>query len=145
MRRQFLFCSVFVLFLSLSISCGSSPSPVTPVTPDGTWAGTVLGEPITFTVDGDQVKDLHFTFVYWGMNLPADTVLWTPDDVAIISNEFHMTDTLNNGYYSYSLNINGTYNPSSDISGTLGTMGAFDSLGAHFTTSDSLSWSANRQ
>ncbi len=134
-----------ILFLAMSLSCGSSSSPVTPVIPDGAWAGTVLGESITFTVDDGQVKDLHFTFVYWGMTLPADTVIWTPDDAAIMSNEFHMTDTLSIGYYSYSLNINGTYNPPSEFSGMLGTVGAFDSLGTHFTTSDSLSWSANRQ
>ena len=145
MKRIIVTSSISILFLAMGLSCGSSSSPVTPVMPDGAWAGTVLGESITFTVDDGQVKDLHFTFVYWGMNLPADTVIWTPDDAAITSNEFHMTDTLSIGYYSYSLNINGTYDPPSEFSGMLGTAGAFDSLGAHFTTSDSLSWSANRQ
>lgn len=134
-----------VLFLALSLSCGGSSSPVTPVISDGAWTGTLLGESITFTVEGDQVKDIHITFVYWGMNLPADTVIWTPDDASISSNEFHMTDTLSRGYYSYSMNINGTFDPPSSVSGMFGTVGAYDSLGAHFTTSDSLSWSADHQ
>lgn len=145
MKRIIVAASMSILFLAMGLSCGDSSSPVTPVLPDGAWAGTVLGESITFTVDDGQVKDLHFTFVYWGMDLPADTVTWTPDNVTITSNEFHMTDTLSNGYYSYSLNIDGTYNPPSEFSGMLGTTGTYDSLGVHFSTSDSLSWSANRQ
>ena len=145
MKRIIVAASMSIVFLAMGLSCGNSSSPVTPVLPDGAWAGTVLGESITFTVDDGQVKDLQFTFVYWGTDLPADTVIWTPGDAAITSNEFQMTDTLSSGYYSYSLNISGTYNSPSDFSGMLGTAGAFDSLGVHFSTSDSLSWSANRQ
>jgi len=143
MRRQILFNSVLVMFLTLSFSCGNSTSPVVHVIEEGAWTGALLGEAITFTVEESQVKNLQLTFIYWGLNLPADTVIWTPDDAEITSNEFHMSDTLTRGYYSYSMNINGTFDPPSEISGMFGTMGAFDSLGAHLTTSDSLSWSGN--
>lgn len=134
---------ILILLFALATSCGDSASPADPVISDGAWSGTLSlsGESITFTVGGDQVRDLQLTFVYWGSDLPADTVIWTPDDAAISDNEFHMTDTLNSGHYSYSMSIDGTFDPPSSISGMFGTAGSYDSLGTHYTTSDSCSWS----
>ena len=93
----------------------------------------------------DQVRDLQVTFIYWGSSLPADTVIWTPDDASISGNEFHMTDTLSDGYYSYTMSIDGTFDPPSSVSGMFGTTGVYDSLGTHQTTSDSCSWSGSHE
>ncbi|RKZ06014.1 hypothetical protein DRQ25_14875, partial [Candidatus Fermentibacteria bacterium] len=64
---------LFLMFVSLA-SCGNS-SPSDPVVSDGNWAGTLSlsGESITFTVESNQVRNLHVTFIYWGSSLPADT------------------------------------------------------------------------
>lgn len=91
------------------------------------------------------VSHLQVAFIYWGTNLQADTVIWIPDDATISDNEFQMSDTLSNGYYSYSMSINGTFDPPSDISGMFGTEGYYDSLGTHYSTSDSCSWSGSHE
>lgn len=145
--RYIILCGLVSILLLVSVaSCGDS-SPADPVVSDGSWAGTlsIEGESVTFTVDGNQVRDLHVTFVYWGFSLPADTVTWTPGDASISSNEFHMTDTLSSGHYSYTMNIDGTFDPPSSVSGMFGTTGEYDSLGTHQTTSDSCSWSGNHE
>lgn len=140
-----LFISGLIAVLLISVACGGSSSPVTPAISDGSWSGTLQGGAVTFTVDDSQVKDMHVTFVYWGQNLPADTLIWTPDNTSISDNKFNMSDTLSNGYYSYSMSINGTFDPPSGVSGMFGTEGAYDSLGTHYTTSDSISWSGAHQ
>ena len=134
MRRLILCCLISILLLVSIESCGNS-SPADPVVSDGSWAGTLSfsGESITFTVGSNQVRDLHVTFIYWGSSLPVDTVIWTPDDASISGNEFHMTDTLSNGYYSYTMSIDGTFDPPSSVSGMFGTTGVYDSLGTHHT------------
>jgi len=140
MSKLIVAASISVL-LVLSGSCGSS-SPVNPVISDGSWTGSVLGQSITFTVEGNHVRDLQVTFIYiWGSSLPDDTVSWTPDDALISDNMFSMSDTLSNGYYSFTMSINGTFDPPSDVSGMFATEGHYDSLGTHYSTSDSLSWS----
>ena len=146
MRRLILCGLISILLLASVGSCGNS-SPADPVVSDGNWAGTLSlsGESVTFTVDGNQVRNLQVTFIYWGSSLPADTVVWTPDDASISGNEFQMTDTLSDGYYSYSMSIGGTFDPPSSVSGMFGTTGAYDSLGTHHTTSDSCSWSGNHE
>ena len=140
--RRLILCGLISIILVAS--CGDS-SPVDPVVSDGSWTGTLSlsGESITFTVGGNQVRDLHVTFIYWGSSLPADTVIWTPADASISDNEFHMTDTLSNGHYSYSMSIDGSFDPPSTVSGMFGTIGLYDSLGTHHSTSDSCSWSGN--
>lgn len=137
---------VSILLLSLIASCGDS-SPADPVLADGNWSGTLSfsGETVTFTVGSNQVKDLQVAFVYWGSSLPADTVVWTPDDAVISGNEFHMIDSLSNGYYSYTMSIDGTFDPPSSVSGMFATTGVYDSLGTQHTTSDSCSWSGTHE
>ena len=136
---------LFLMFVSLA-SCGNS-SPSDPVVSDGNWAGTLSlsGGSITFTVGSNQVRDMQVTFIYWGSSLPADTVIWTPDNASISDNEFHMTDTLNTGHYSYTMSIDGTFDPPTSVSGMFGTTGVYDSLGTHYTTSDSCSWSGSHE
>ena len=144
---RLILCGLISILLLVSVaSCGDS-SPTDPVVADGNWAGTlsIEGESVTFTVDGNQVRDLQVTFVYWGFSLPADTVTWTPGDASISSNEFHITDSLSIGHYSYTMSIEGTFDPPSSVSGMFGTTGAYDSLGTHYTTSDSCSWSGNHE
>ncbi|NOQ21031.1 MAG: hypothetical protein GQ565_00065 [Candidatus Aegiribacteria sp.] len=145
MKTLILYGFISILLLATIVSCGNSTSPVDPVVSDGAWAGTLSlsGESITFTVGSNQVRNLQVTFVYWGSALPADTIIWTPDDAMISDNKFHMTDTLSNGHYSYSMSINGTFDPPSNVSGMFGTTGLYDSLGTHHSTSDSCSWSGN--
>ncbi len=147
MRKQILSGLISILLLTLVASCGNSASPIVPAIQEGAWTGTLSlsGEPVTFTVDGDGVSNFQVTFIYWGYNLPADTVIWTPDDCTISDNEFQMVDTLSNGYYSYSMSIDGTFDPPSDVSGMFGTAGSYDSLGTHYSTSDSCSWSGNHE
>lgn len=135
----------FILLASIA-SCGDS-SPADPVVLDGNWAGTLSlsGGSITFTVGSDQVSDLHVTFIYWGSSLPPDTVIWTPDNASISDNGFNMTDTLSIGHYSYTMSIDGTFDPPSSVSGMFGTTGVYDSLGTYHTTSDSCSWSGSHE
>ena len=146
MRRLILCGLISILLLASVGSCGNS-SPADPVVSDGNWTGTLSlsGESITFTVGSNQVRDLHVTLIYWGSSLPADTVTWTPDNASISGNEFHMTDTLSNGHYSYTMSIDGTFNPPTSVSGMFGTEGVYDSLGTHHTTSDSCSWSGSHE
>ncbi len=146
MNRLILYGLVSILLLALASSCGNS-SPSDPVVSDGNWAGTLSlsGGSITFTVGSNQVRDMQVTFIYWGSSLPADTVIWTPDNASISDNEFHMTDTLNTGHYSYTMSIDGTFDPPSSVSGVFGTTGVYDSLGTHHTTSDSCSWSGSHE
>ena len=146
MRRLILCGFISILLLASVTSCGNS-SPVDPVVADGSWTGTLSlsGETITFTVGSNQVRDLQVAIIYWGSSLPADTVIWTPDDASISSNEFHMTDTLSNGHYSYTMSIDGTFDPPSSVSGMFGTTGVYDSLGTHYTISDSCSWSGSHE
>jgi hypothetical protein len=130
------------LLIAVCISCGSS-SPNDPVISDGNWSGSILGQAVTFTVDGSQVKDLQLNFIYWGITLPADTVTWSPSDASISSNHFSMSDSLNLGYYTYTMSIEGTFDPPSSVSGMFSTEGQYDSLGVHSTTGDSLSWTGS--
>ena len=143
MKRLILYGMISLLLVA---SCGNS-SPATPVVSDGLWAGTLSlsGEPITFNVGSNQVRDLHVTFIYWGSSLPPDTVIWTPDNASISGNEFQMTDTLSNGHYNYTMSIDGTFDPPSSVSGMFGTTGVYDSLGTQYTTSDSCSWSGSHE
>ncbi|MCD4701499.1 MAG: hypothetical protein K8S24_06545 [Candidatus Aegiribacteria sp.] len=146
MKKQIL-SGLISIMLTLSLSCGNSVSPSTPAIQDGPWSGSLSlsGEPVTFTMEECEVTDLHVTFVYWGSGLPPDTVIWTPADEEAISNEFQMVDTLSIGYYSYSMSINGTFSSPSSVSGMFGTTGSYDSLGTHYTTSDSCSWSGSHE
>jgi len=145
--RRLILCGLISILLFASLgSCGNS-SPADPVVSDGNWTGTLSlsGQLITFTVTSNQVRDLQVTYIYWGYSLPADTVTWTPDNASISGNEFHMTDTLSNGHYSYTMSISGTFDPPTSVSGMFGTTGVYDSLGTHHLTSDSCSWSGNHQ
>ncbi|MCD4774622.1 MAG: hypothetical protein K8S15_01060 [Candidatus Aegiribacteria sp.] len=144
MNKQILIGSLLILVFFITASCGSS-SPVDPVISDGTWTGSIIGQPITFTVEGNQVGDIQFAFIYWGISLPADTVHWTPDDAVITNNNFHVVDSLSTGNYSYTMTLEGTFDPPTDISGLFSTTGAFDSTGVHHNESDSLSWSGSHQ
>ena len=149
MNRLILCGLISILLLALASSCGDS-SPADPVVLDGNWVGTLplSSDSITFTVGSNQVSNLQVTFVYWlwgSSSLPPDTVVWTPGDASISSNEFHMTDTLSNGHYSYTMSIDGTFDPPSSVSGIFGTTGEYDSLGTLHTTSDSCSWSGSHE
>lgn len=146
MNRLILCAMISLLLLASAASCGNS-SPSDPVVSDGSWAGTLSlsGEPITFTVSSNQVRDLQVTFIYWGSSLPADTVIWSPENASISDNAFYMTDTLSIGHYSYTMSIDGTFDPPSTVSGMFGTAGVYDSLGTHHTTSDSCSWSGSHE
>lgn len=145
--KRLILCGLisFSLFASIA-SCGNS-SPADPVVSDGNWAGTLSlsGGSVTFTVGSSQVRDMQVTFIYWGSSLPPDTVIWTPDNASISNNKFYMTDTLNTGHYSYTMSIDGTFDPPSSVSGIFGTTGVYDSLGTHHTTSDSCSWSGSHE
>ena len=145
--KYFILCgSISILLLVSVAACGDS-SPADPVVSDGNWAGilSLSGESITFTVESNQVRNLHVTFIYWGSSLPPDTVIWTPDNASILDNEFYLTDTLSIGHYSYTMNIDGTFDPPSSVSGMFGTTGVYDSLGTYHTTSDSCSWSGSHE
>ncbi len=143
MKKPILIGYIIILAFLVTASCGNSP--VDPVISDGAWTGSVLGQSITFNVSGNHVRDLNVTFIYWGLSLPQDSILWTPDNASISNNYFHMSDTLTSGYYSYTMTIDGTFNPPTDISGMFSTTGAFDSAGVHHYSSDSLSWSGSHQ
>jgi len=142
MRIKILTGTAVFILTAVCISCGSS-SPVDPVISDGSWSGSVLGQSFTFSVDGNQVKDLQLTFIYWGISLPADTVTWSPADASISSNHFSMSDSLVQGYYTYTMSIEGTFNPPTNVSGMFATEGHYDSLGVHHIMSDSLSWTGS--
>ena len=142
MKVRKLALAATVLPAALLLACGSS-SPVDPAISDGNWSGSVLGQAITFTVEGSQVKDLRLDFVYWGISLPSDTVTWTPADASISNNTFSMTDSVSQGYYTYTMAIEGTFDPPTSVSGMFSTVGHYDSSGVHHTMSDSLSWNGS--
>lgn len=134
-----------VLILTvLVLSCSSVPSDPQQGIAEGSWSGTSSeGGAITFTVAGNQVRDLQYTHFYEFTLVHPDSITWNPSDVSITNNAFSIADTLGNGFYNYVLNLSGTFDPPDHVSGMLHTTGTYESPGIHEVIDDSLSWSAS--
>lgn len=143
MKKMFLFTWITSLLLVLGASCGDSPSTPDHNISEGAWSGTIMGESLTFTVEGSEVKNLQLTFFYDFTLVPDDTVTWTPDDASISSNAFSMNDSTSHNSYHYTMNIEGTFDPPDDVSGVFSTTFEYNSGGTYESGSDSLSWTGS--
>ncbi|MCK5064971.1 MAG: hypothetical protein KAQ97_06795 [Candidatus Fermentibacteraceae bacterium] len=143
MKELILRISIASLLIIPFISCGdNSPTP-SPIISEGAWSGTIMGESLTFTVEGSEVKNLQLIYLYDFTLVPDDTVTWTPDDASISSNVFSMSDSTSHDNYHFTLQIDGTFNPPNAVSGIFYTTFEYDSAGVHESGSDSLSWTGS--
>lgn len=124
----------------LLTACGSSPSESKTIK-DGNWSGTASDSTdITFTVDGNTIKNMNFTVEFQMESAPDTTVTWN-FNTDITDNEFQYMDISGENEWQLGVNMTGTFDPPDQVSGDLTTWIVYSEGGTETDTLET-SWSA---
>lgn len=131
------------LLIAIFASCGSNPSGSDTIQ-EGSWSGmTADSIPITFSISGNTMENVTFTIVYDFETKPDTSVTWLFEGNILKDNTFGHEEENSLNYYSFSIDMNGTFTPPDHVQGSLVSVGVFDSTGTTETDSISVSWTAS--
>ena len=140
--KKYVYALVLFLFiLVLSLACGSTPTESKTIT-EGNWSGFYMDTiPITFSVDGSNMKDFAITVDYQ-LSTPGDTTVVWGFTGAIEDDSVSCGDINGGTPYTFSLMLEGAFTPPDQVHGTILTYAVFDSAGVQSTDTLDGSWSA---
>lgn len=131
------------LLIGVFAACGSNPSGNDTIR-EGSWSGmTADSIPISFTISGNTMENVTFTIVYDFESKPDTSVTWLFVGSILSDNTFGHEEENSTTYYSFFIDMNGTFTPPDHVQGSLVTVGVFDSTGTTETDSISVSWTAS--
>ena len=140
------FLPMLLVPIALFLACGSNP-----VTPDvhnltqGGWSGSLFQDTVevTFTVSGDTVKDFTVALLYdFGQQVTDSTVVWILDDFIVANDSFSVFQEDDLNQYTFSMDLAGGFTTSSNVSGTLNTVGIFQDSSVTDSVTIETTWHA---
>ena len=131
------------LLVGVFAACSSNPSGNDTIR-EGSWSGmTADSIPISFTVSDTVMENVTFTIIYDFESKPDTSITWLFEGYICSDNTFQHIDQEGSTYYSFSIDMQGTFTPPDNVQGSLVTVGVFDSTGTAETDSVSVSWTAS--
>jgi hypothetical protein len=138
-----LFVAGAALLIAVFAACGSNPSGNDKIR-EGSWSGmTADSIPISFSVSGSTMENVTFTVDYHFESKPDTSITWSFDGNICNDNTFEHEDENGSTYYSFSIDMNGTFTPPDHVEGSLVAIGIFDSTSVVESDTLSASWTAS--
>lgn len=138
-----LFVAGAALLIAIFSACGSNPSGNDKIR-EGSWSGmTADSIPISFSVSGSTMENVTFAIVYDFETKPDTSVTWLFEGSILSDNTFGHEEENGSGYYSFSIDMNGTFTPPDHVQGSLVAIGVVDSTGVVESDTLSVSWTAS--